>query len=172
LTYCLDDFSCKWINIVYSHLVDGISIRSLILKWNQDNPFDFNITRNYQIKIKGMNTKTLDLIEKITDYLIEDESDLKKKKRTLQTSNSYELRSFLIKQIEKNYKEGNSEPLVTLRNYVGYLFPEGTNWMEIRDLMLICFFQKLHEKGIQMEIEENNNDEPRPLLINENDNNE
>ena len=61
------------------------------------------------------------------------------------------MRSFLIKQIEKNYKEGKDEPLVTLRDYVGYLFPQGTNWTEIRDLMLICFYQKLHEKGIKME---------------------
>ena len=98
-----------------------------------------------------MNTKTLDLIEKITDYLIGDESDLKKKKRALQTSNHSELRSFLIRQIEKNYKEGRDEPLITLRDYVGYLFPQGTNWTEIRDLMLICFYQKLHEKGIKME---------------------
>ncbi len=83
LTYNIEDFSHKWINRVFSRLIDDISIRSLILKWNIANPFDFKITRNYQIIIRGMNTKTLDLIEKITDYLIEDESDLMKKKRSL-----------------------------------------------------------------------------------------
>lgn len=151
LSYNIADFSHRWINLIYSRLTEGKSILSLILKWNITNPFDFKITRNYQQKIRSMNTKTLDLIEKVTDYLIGDESDLKKKKRALQTSNHSELRSFLIKQIEKNYKEGKDEPLVTLRDYVGYLFPQGTNWTEIRDLMLICFYQKLHEKGIKME---------------------
>jgi CRISPR-associated protein Cst1 len=57
----------------------------------------------------------------------------------------------LIKQIEKNYNDKKDEPLITLREYVGYLFPQGTNWTEIRDLILICFYQKLHEKGIKME---------------------
>jgi hypothetical protein len=154
LTYNLEYFSSKWINKVYNNLIHGKSILSLILKWNIENPFDFKITRNYQIIIRDMNTKTLDLIEKVTDYLIGDESDLKKKKRALQTSNHSELRSFLIKQIEKNYKEGRDEPLVTLRDYVGYLFPQGTNWSEIRDLILICFYQKLHEKGIKMETDD------------------
>lgn len=170
LIYNAEDFSYKWTNLVYSNLIVGKSISSLILKWSEKNQLDFKITRNYQIIIKGMNTKTLDLIEKITDYLIVDKSDLKKKKTTLQTSKSHELRSFLIKQIEKNYKEGHAEPLVTLRDYVAYLFPNGTNWMEIRDLMLICFYQKLHEMGIQMEIEEDN-DNSEGLII-EDENNE
>jgi CRISPR-associated protein Cst1 len=171
LTYNVDDFSYKWINLVYSNLIEGKSIISLILKWSEKNLLDFRITRNYQQIIKGMNTKTLDLIEKITNYLIKDESDLKKKKSKLQTTKSHELRSFLIKQIEKNYKEGNSEPLITLRDYVGYLFPDGTNWMEIRDLMLICFYQKLHEKGIQMEIEDEIDNQEEVVII-EDENNE
>lgn len=171
LTYNTEDFSYKWINLVYSNLIEGKSILSLILKWSEKNLLDFRITRNYQLIIKGMNSKTLDLIEKITGYLIEDESDLKKKKSKLQATKSHELRSFLIKQIEKNYKEGNPEPLVTLRDYVSYLFPDGTNWMEIRDLMLICFYQKLHEKGILIEIEDEIDNQEEVLII-EDENNE
>jgi len=170
LIYSADDFSYKWINLVYNNLIEGKSILSLILKWSEKNILNFRITRNYQLIIKGMNTKTLDLIEKITDYLIADGSDLKKKKSKLQTSKSHELRSFLIKQIENNYKEGNSEPLVTLRDYVSYLFPDGTNWMEIRDLMLICFYQKLHEKGILIEIEEEIDNQEDVVTIEDNDN--
>ncbi|MDD4603953.1 MAG: hypothetical protein PHF97_09135 [Bacteroidales bacterium] len=167
LIYNEEDVSSKWKNLVYSNLIVGKSILSFILKWSEKSQLDFKITRNYQQIIKGMNTKTLDLIEKITDYLIIDESDLKKKKTTLQTSKSHELRSFLIKQIEKNYKEGNSEPLISLRDYVGYLFPDGTNWMEIRDLMLICFYQKLHEKGIQIEIEDEINNSEEVIIEDE-----
>ena len=72
----------------------------------------------------------------------------------------------ITQQIEHNYKDENNTPLVTLREFVEYLFPEGTGWTEIRDLFLICIYQKLHEKNIKVDIaeqellelnEENNN---------------
>jgi CRISPR-associated protein Cst1 len=98
-----------------------------------------------------MNTKTLDLIEKISDFIIADGTDIKSNISKLRTDNNSSLRSFLIRLVEKNYKKGSEKPLITLREYVEYLFPLGTNWKEIRDLMLICVFQKLHEKQIMID---------------------
>jgi CRISPR-associated protein Cst1 len=152
-------FSFKWINIIYDKLIRGSTIRLQFLKWSEKNILDFKIIRIYQQIIIGMNTKTLDLIEKISDFVIQDISGLKKNISKIKTSNNSELRSFLIKQIETNYKNGSETPLITLREYVGYLFPEGTNWKEIRDLMLICIYQKLHENEIPIEIEEEENEE-------------
>jgi hypothetical protein len=154
LVYGEEYFSFKWLNIIYDKLIRGSTIRPQILKWSEKNILDFRIIRIYQQIIIGMNTKTLDLIEKISDFIIQDESSLKKNISKIKISNNSELRSLLIKQIEINYKNGNPIPLVTLRDYIGYLFPDGTNWKEIRDLMLICIYQKLHENNIPIEIED------------------
>jgi CRISPR-associated protein Cst1 len=37
-----------------------------------------------------------------------------------------------------------------MNDYVKYLFPEDRNWSEVRDLILICIYQKLHENGISI----------------------
>ena len=57
--------------------------------------------------------------------------------------------------IEKNYAIGNDEAIVTVEDYTDYLFPENRSWMETRDVLLIYIYQKLHEKNIKVEIEEN-----------------
>ncbi|PIY02808.1 MAG: type I-B CRISPR-associated protein Cas8b1/Cst1, partial [Bacteroidetes bacterium CG_4_10_14_3_um_filter_31_20] len=66
---------------------------------------------------------------------------------------SFELRMFLLTLIKENFNKGNKKPLITIEEYVEYLFPDGTIWSEIRDLLLIAIYQKLHEKNISFEIE-------------------
>lgn len=149
LKYKREDYCKKWINIIYNKLLIGKSILSNILKWNEKVSFDFQITKLYQINIRGMNSETLKQIEKIADYIIKDTENIKKSIRSIKTNRYGELRSFLLRQIEKNYKEKNDK-LISLDNYVKYLFPEGRNWSEIRDLLLICIYQKLHENNISI----------------------
>ena len=156
LQYHENYYSYKWINIIYNKLIQGESIISNILKWSKKNEFNFKIVRYYQEIVKNMNTKTLDLIEKLSDYIIMNESDIKSNISKLRTNNASFLRSFFIRLIEKNYKDCSKEPLVTLREYVEFLFPSGIYWKEIRDLMLICVFQKLHEQQKFIEDFENN----------------
>ncbi len=95
-----------------------------------------------------MNEKTLEYIERIADVVIQDETGIKKSIRAIKVLEYGRLRSFVIKLIEKHWKEGNKESLITLRDYVKYLFPTGTAWTEIRDLLLICIYQKMHENNI------------------------
>ena len=61
--------------------------------------------------------------------------------------------------IEDNYKQGNGVPLVTVEDYVDYLFPDSNSWMETRDVLLISIYQKLHERHLCVEIEETTDDE-------------
>ncbi len=148
LTYQFEDYSTKWLNLVYDKLISGQSIRANILRWNETHSFDFRITKLYQILIRNMNEKTLEYIERIADVVIQDETGIKKSIRAIKVLEYGRLRSFIIKLIEKHWKEGNKESLITLRDYVKYLFPAGTAWTEIRDLLLICIYQKMHENNI------------------------
>ena len=66
---------------------------------------------------------------------------------------SHELRYILLKFLGKNYDEGNEKPLFTIEDYVEYLFPDGSNWKEMRDLVLIAIYQKLHETNKKVEVE-------------------
>lgn len=157
LTYKKEDYTKKWANLIYNKLISERSILSNILKWNENHQFDFQITKLYQINIKNMNSETLRQIEIIATYIISDADNIKKSIRSIKTNRYGELRSFLIRQIEKNYKQGNVK-LITLEDYVKYLFPEGRNWSEIRDLLLICIYQKLHELNISI-YDENDEEE-------------
>lgn len=170
LEYSFENVRYKWKNLVYERLLLGVPIIQLILKWTDPSgfgqPLDYRIVKQYQIIIRNMNTKTLELIEKLSDYIIDNNDNISATISKIKVGNRGELRSFIIKQIEHNYKDENNTPLVTLREFVEYLFPEGTGWTEIRDLFLICIYQKLHEKNIKVDIaeqellelnEENNN---------------
>jgi len=150
LVYKKEAFTKKWMNLIYDKLLKEKSILSNILEWNKEFPFDFQITKLYQINLRNMNKETLKQIEVIAETIIRDESDIKKSINKLKTSKYGELRSFVIKLIEKNYKAGNTM-LISMNDYVKYLFPEDRNWSEIRDLLLICVYQKLHENGISID---------------------
>jgi hypothetical protein len=65
-------------NIIYDKLLTDKSILSNILEWNKQFPFDFQITKTYQIKLRNMNKETLKQIEIIAETIIKDEGDIKR----------------------------------------------------------------------------------------------
>lgn len=145
-----------WTNKIYNKLLNNESIIKNILRWSVKHKFDFRITSYYQIYLRNMDKKTIQKIEEISLFIIKDsEKDMIKKSITRLNSlkKSYELRAYLLLLIKNNFNEGNKKSLVTLNEYVEFLFPDGVNWSEIRDLLLISIYEKLHEKNIQLEIE-------------------
>ncbi|AYD48406.1 hypothetical protein [Arachidicoccus soli] len=164
LKYSKSDFSKRWKNQIFENLLLGKSILKNILKWVKPNSFSFQITSLYQINIRGMNSETLKQIEKIAQHIVSDEDSIKKSVRSIRTNRYGELRSFIIRLIEKNYKENNTI-LISLKDYVGSLFPEGRNWSEIRDLLLICIYQQLHEKNISIYADDETENEDIELPI-------
>jgi len=61
----------------------------------------------------------------------------------------YELRSAIIRMVKTHYKDGESEPFIRSKDYVEYLFPDGQNWYEVRDFLLICLYEKLHDLRVE-----------------------
>jgi hypothetical protein len=47
--------------------------------------------------------------------------------------------------IAKNYEEGNKDAIVTVNEYADYLFPDLDSWMEMRDVLLIAIYERLHQ---------------------------
>ncbi len=139
-----------WDNIVLNKLLNNHSIISLLLKWSKRNKFNFNIIEIYCLTILKMKPYTIQKIKELADFIINDKSEDEIKK-SITELNSFgksgvqSLRQFLIKLIRENYSSKNPKPLITIEDFVFHLFPEGTNWMETRDLLLIAIYQRLHE---------------------------
>ena len=63
---------------------------------------------------------------------------------------------FILKVVKDNFRSGNESPIITLDDYVTYLFPDGQYWGEVRDLLLIYFYEKLHAENLDVnELPEN-----------------
>lgn len=70
------------------------------------------------------------------------------------------LRRFVIKDVvAKYYNEAHEEAIVTVEDYANYLFPDVSSWQEMRDVLLIAIFQKLHERNQFIGQELNEEDE-------------
>jgi len=138
-----------WINWIYQDLLVGKNILRAILRWNKEHSFNFQIVRLYQNFLKNMDNKTLDKIEALADYIISNESKLKRRiGRLNKVEKIFEIRRFLLSLVKENHLEKNENPLFTLDEYVNYLFPDGASGKEIRDLLLIALYQKMHKNKI------------------------
>ncbi len=144
-----------WINWIYQDLLLGKNILPAILNWNKKNSFDFKIVRLYQNHLKNMDNKTLDKIEVLADYIINDQNQLKKRIGMLNRAEKVmDIRRFILGLIGENHGKKNEEILISLKDYVNYLFPDGTSAKEIRDLLLIALYQKMHENKIFFDTED------------------
>jgi CRISPR-associated protein Cst1 len=154
-----------WGNRAFEFLLNGNSdrFRGLILRHSKIHIFNFQIVEQYQINIRNMDKRTLFKIKELADFIIADSSDDEIKKAITNINgqkSSNALRRYLLNLVASyNKKHSDKEkPLITVEEYADYLFPDGTYWNEIRDLLLIAIYQKLHEmnKAVDVELEEEN----------------
>lgn len=145
-----------WRNLIFEKLLSSESILGNILRWNINHSFPFKIVETYQTIIRNMEKRTVEKIKQFADFIVSNpDADFIKKciKRLSGTRRSYELRQFLLKLNTDNYLKDGAAALITVEDYVDYLFPDGGNWSEIRDVLLIAIYQKLHEIHIAVDIE-------------------
>jgi CRISPR-associated protein Cst1 len=147
-----------WTNWVYNKLLEGKSITPEFLRWSKKgNKLHFDIIRVYQQNIRNMKKETIDKILELADFIIADrsEDDIKKLITKLNgSSKAHELRRFLLSLITENYNQENEKPLITVKDYTDYLFSDGGNTSELRDVLLIAIYQKMHELNLKIEMEE------------------
>ncbi|MDX9852228.1 MAG: hypothetical protein RBS81_00385 [Tenuifilaceae bacterium] len=160
----LEDYK-QWFNRIYDKLLNGDNIRPELLRWTKKHSFKFEIVSIYQQNIIGMKKETIDKIKELAAFFVRDEEAYRIKKRISGLNgakNASELRRFLLKHaVVPNFIEAKESPIISLEDYVNYLFPDGSYWAEIRDLLLIAIYQELHEKKLMSEDlvpEDNEND--------------
>lgn len=145
-----------WRNVVYDKLLSGECILRVILQYSRESIFNLELLRNYLINIHNMKKETIDKIYQISDFITQtyDEPEMKNIIRSLDgIKNPYLLRRFILKKvIAKNYMQGNNV-LVSVEDYVNYLFPDTNSWMEVRDVLLIAIYQRLHERHLNVDVE-------------------
>jgi len=142
----------QWSNRIYDKLIANESILPQILRWSRKHPFKFEIVSIYQQNIMGMKKETINKIKELAAFLVREENadKIKKRIRALDSvKNAAGLRRFILHDvIAENYNSGNKEAIVTLEDYINYLFPDGSYWSEIRDLLLIAIYQEMHERNL------------------------
>lgn len=149
-----EDFQ-NWMNIIYENLLNKKSILSYIRNWSETNRFSLEIVKTYLINIRNMKKETCQKIVELADCIIENVDEHKIGKYIQQIKNvktSSALSHFVVKIIEQNYKL-NKSLLITAEEFCEYLFPEEVYWDDVRSVLLIAIYQKLHEKNVRLEVE-------------------
>lgn len=150
----IDEFK-TWANGIYNKLLNGRSILPEFLRWSKNgNKINLDIVNVYEINIRNMKKETINKIIEIAEFIIHDRSEEEIKKMITRLDNAkqaFKLRQFILSLVNENYKNGNKKPIVTVNDYANYLFADGTNFMEVRDLLIIAVYQKLHEFNIEVE---------------------
>lgn len=155
-----------WRNPVLENLLNDVSILQAILRWNAKHSFPFTIVEKYQIIIRNMEKQTVEKIKQIADFVINNRPDdyiQKCIKRLNGEKYAQGLRQFFLKLVSENYNNEAEAPLITVQDYVEYLFPDGGNWREIRDVLLIAIYEKLHELNKLVEIPEFEDEETETI---------
>lgn len=157
-------------NLIYERLLAGQSIIGLFAgysrkRYNKGLPgIRIPIVRVYLKEVIQMENERINVLKRITDTIFEmakEDDDVKKYLLKIHgPKNAYELRNALVWMIKRHFQlHPDAEALLPLDDYLNYLFPPGQYWSEIRDLMLIYFYQRLHEEGIWMEEIDDDNDQ-------------
>lgn len=145
-----------WRNEIFERMLNGISILPKIVRWSVDHQFPFKIVETYQTYIKNMEKRTLEMIRHIADFIVDHkEADYIEKciTRLNRERSANGLRLFVLRLVEQNYNQDAERPLVSLEDCAEYLFPDGGNWREIRDLLLIAIYERLHALKLKVAAE-------------------
>ncbi len=148
-------------NGIYEKLLANKSILRQLLNaqkmyyQNQLEKFPIEITYHYIKEVLNMTKEQVGLIARISDVIFElskKEKNFKKYLFMLESAGkAYQLRGALIKIIKANFQNGAEQPVIRMKDYVEYLFPDGQYWGEIRDLLLIHLYEKYCDEGINRE---------------------
>jgi CRISPR-associated protein Cst1 len=151
-------------NIVFERLISNKTILPLLCRFfkelssNHKQNLNILIADRYVMEVLKMRKEQVNLIKKIANVVYEianNEGNLKKYLTRFEgASKAYQLRHVLLKVIKQNYIKGNKEPVCRLDEYVDYLFPDGQYWGEVRDMLLIYLYEKMHDEGIKIEADD------------------
>ncbi|GBC60648.1 type I-B CRISPR-associated protein Cas8b1/Cst1 [Desulfonema ishimotonii] len=142
-------------NRIYSSLLSGKSILGNLRNIHRERPFNIHIAIAYLREVRQMQKEQIELIRKLAGKIIElcekENGNYKRYLQPINAKNAHTLRMAILRMVRRNYESGAEEPFITSEEYIEYLFPDGQRWYEVRDFLLICLYEKLHELRIEPE---------------------
>ena len=142
-------------NTVFERLISNRSILPLLCRFYKnisDSPtrhINILLADRYVMEVLEMKREQIDLIKKIGNVIFDigkKEDSLKKLITQVEAaSKAFQLRMVLNKVVKLNFTMGNREPVCRLDEYVDYLFPDGQYWSEVRDMLLIYLYERMHD---------------------------
>lgn len=138
-------------NRVYQSLLDG---QSILWAFRDDKKkcarIAWEVVEVYEKKVRYMKQQRIEDIKKFSDRIAESiEAEGKVKKRVNDIVSAKNLPEFRnqLRIISKNWQnQGKKESLVSYDEYVSVLIPgDYKGWTEVRDLMVIRLYEKLHD---------------------------
>lgn len=156
----VDDFS-HWHNRLYYKLIRDQNILYDMGNWTRKRAgkqaLRADVAFEYAKIVRNMTESTIRKIKDLATFLVRGEDDVKIKQRLnqlLKARKQYQIRDYVLRMVKENYQEGNPEPLLTLEEFVKDLFPSSVQASDMRQLLLIAIYEQLHEKGVNVEVEE------------------
>lgn len=147
-------------NTVYDKLIHENSIRPQMTTWcarqyKAQRPFKlFHIATLYQTFLHDMKEETLKKIEHIADIVVNNNDKRKRWLNTLlRVKNDSTLRDFLLQLIREQNQQGETEPVIRLREFDKYFLSDGVYAKETRDLLLISVYEKLCDLKIVADVD-------------------
>jgi CRISPR-associated protein Cst1 len=153
------DVVVLWSNTILKNLFIEKSILPNIYLWLKSGHYlPFKIAEVYSKIIIKMKPQTVEKVKQLADYIVKvstEKDEVKRHLNALESARSAaDLRRYFLQLIRKNYASGAPEPIITVDEYVNYLFADDLSWSDIRDLLLVAVYEKLHEHNLIVDLEE------------------
>lgn len=149
----LSDYGGSNRNTIHNRLLSGRSILGPLRQIYKVRKVSILIAITYLKEVRKVRQEQIDLIQRISDRIIalsQKVGDYKKFITPIEGAKyGHQLRSALLRMVKAHYKNGEPEPFVRFKDYVDYLFPDGQSWYEVRDFLLICLYEKLHDLRVE-----------------------
>lgn len=105
------------------------------------------IVKAYILEVRFMKKERIDAVLRLADRV----SDLVQKENApkliypVESARFvYQFRAALLRLLKKSIAAGEETPLFTTEDYLTKLLPDGEPWTDVRDLLLIRIYEKLH----------------------------
>lgn len=139
----------RWRNFALNGLLNKLPITQYLLKWSKHNYIPLEIIKTYHVAIRNMQKEAIEKIEALTDLIVTQSPEYSENmiNEFNNAMSRIELRKIFLALQELAYRKNTKDAIISAKEYVEYLIPAGTAWTELRDLFVICIYQKRHLKN-------------------------
>ena len=147
-------------NEVYNKLLNNESILNYFFDSNKKNTnSDWHLLKIYCMEVLGMDKKTIEIVKKIGDHVVETLDKLEDKKvkefvRDLENANRYGLEVFFINIEKQRIKNGFEKTMLSFDELSSLLIVNGddieTSWSTVKNLLLFRIYEMMHDRLVEI----------------------